>query len=71
MKTSLGDHDRREVAIAIAPMITELTDEVLALRCKYQNGEQIDHAVGEVRNALENLEDAMDKNREAAGSSAQ
>ena len=55
----------QERAIAIAPMITELADEVLALRCKYQNGEQIDHAVGEVRNALENLEDAMDKNREA------
>lgn len=54
----------QERAIAIAPMITELADEVLALRCKYQNGEQIDHAVGEVRNALENLEDAMDKNRE-------
>ena len=56
-----------ERAIAIAPMITALADEVLALRCKYQNGEQIDHAVGEVRNALENLEDAMDKNREAHG----
>ncbi len=56
----------QERAIAIAPMITGLADEVLALRCKYQNGEQIDHAVGEVRNALENLEDAMDKNREAA-----
>lgn len=55
----------REPAIAIAPLITELADEVLALRCKYQNGEQIDHAVGEIRNALENLEDAMDKNREA------
>lgn len=54
----------RERAIAIAPMITALADEVLALRCKYQDGEQIDHAVGEVRNALENLEDAMDKNRE-------
>lgn len=54
-----------ERALAIAPMITELADEVLALRCKYQHGEQIDHAVGEVRNALENLEDAMDKNREA------
>jgi len=46
-------------------MITALADEVLALRCKYQNGEQIDHAIGEVRNALENLEDAMDKNRDA------
>jgi hypothetical protein len=55
-----------ERAIAIAPLITELADEVLALRCKYQNGEQIDHAVGEVRNALDNLEDAMDKNREAS-----
>lgn len=55
----------RERAIAIAPMITELADEVLALRCKYGNGEQIDHVVGEVRNALENLEDAMEKNREA------
>lgn len=54
-------------AISIAPMITDLADEVLALRCKYQNGEQIDHAVGEVRNALENLEDAMDKNREGDG----
>ncbi len=53
-----------ERALAIAPMLTELADEVLALRCKYQNGEQIDHAVGEVRNALENLEDAMDKNRQ-------
>ena len=55
----------QERAIAIAPMITELADEVLALRCKYQNGEQIDHAVGEVRNALDNLEDAIDKNRDA------
>lgn len=54
-----------ERALSIAPMITDLADEVLALRCKYQNGEQIDHAVGEVRNALENLEDALDKNREA------
>jgi hypothetical protein len=53
-------------AISIAPMIIALADEVLALRCKYQNGEQIDHAVGEVRNALENLEDAMKKNRESA-----
>jgi len=53
-----------ERVIAIAPMITELADEVLALRCKYQNGEQIDHAVGEVRNALENLEDALEKNAE-------
>lgn len=55
----------RERAILIAPMISDLADEVLALRCKYQNGEQIDHAVGEVRNALDNLEDAMNKNREA------
>ena len=55
----------RERAIAIAPMISELADEVLVLRFKYQNGEQIDHAVGEVRNALENLEDALEKNREA------
>lgn len=55
----------RERALSIAPMITELADEVLALRCKYQNGEQIDHAVGEVQNALDNLVDAMDKNREA------
>ena len=55
----------RERAISIAPLITALADEVLALRCKYQNGEQIDHAVGEVRNSLENLEDALDKNREA------
>lgn len=55
----------RERAIAIAPMITELADEVLILRCKYQNGETIDHAMGEVRNALCNLEDAIDKNREA------
>lgn len=55
----------RERALSIAPMITALADEVLALRCKYQNGEQIDHAIGEVRNALENLEDAMDKNRDA------
>ena len=54
----------KERAIAIAPLMTELADEVLALRLKYQNGEQIDHAVGEVRNALENLEDAMDKNSE-------
>jgi hypothetical protein len=46
-------------------MITDLADEVLALRCKYQNGDQIDHAVGEVRNALDSLEDAMEKNREA------
>lgn len=55
----------KERAIAIAPLITELADEVLALRCKYQNGDLIDHAVGEVRNALENLEDAMEKNAEA------
>ena len=55
----------QERALAIAPMISELADEVLALRCKYQNGEQIDHAVGEVRNALENLEDALEKNRDA------
>ena len=55
----------RERALSIAPMITDLADEVLALRCKYQNGDDIRHAVGEVRNALENLEDAMDKNREA------
>lgn len=55
----------RERAIAIAPMITDLADEVLALRCKYQNGDYIDHAVGEVRNALDNLEDALEKNREA------
>lgn len=59
-----------ERAIAIAPMITELADEVLVLRCKYQNGELIDHAVGEVRNALDNLEDAMDKNREAESESS-
>ncbi len=57
-----------ERALSIAPLITDLADEVLALRCKYQNGEQIDHAVGEVRNALENLEDAIDKNREAEAS---
>ncbi|MGE0363018.1 MAG: hypothetical protein AB7R67_20055 [Vicinamibacterales bacterium] len=56
----------KERAISIAPLITELADEVLALRCKYQNGEQIDHAVGEVRNALETLEDALDKNALAA-----
>lgn len=60
----------RERALAIAPMITDLADEVLALRCKYQNGEPIDHAVGEVRNALENLEDAMEKNREAEADGA-
>ena len=58
--------EQRERALSIAPMITELADEVMALRCKYQNGERIEHAVGEVRNALENLEDALDKNREAA-----
>lgn len=62
-------HSLPERAIAIAPLITELADEVLALRCKYQNGECIDHAVGEVRNALENLDDAIDKNREAASES--
>lgn len=56
---------RKERAISIAPMITALADELLALRCKYQNGDRIEHAVGEVRNALENLEDAMDKNAEA------
>lgn len=58
----MSQHER---AISIAPMITDLADEVLVLRYKYQNGERIEHAIGEVRNALENLEDAMDKNREA------
>lgn len=58
--------NNRERAVSIAAMITDLADEVLALRCKYQNGELVDHAIGEVRNALENLEDAMDKNREAS-----
>lgn len=57
----------RERALSIAPMITDLADEVLALRCKYQHGESIDHAVGEVRNALDNLEDAMEKSRDAQG----
>jgi hypothetical protein len=55
-------HPEREQVIAIAPLLTELADEVLVLRCKYQNGEAIRHAVGTVRDALENLEDAMDKN---------
>lgn len=56
---------QKERAIGLAPMITALADEVLALRCKYQNGDRIEHAVGEVRNALENLEDGLEKNREA------
>ena len=55
----------KERAIAIAPLITELADEVLTLRNKYQNGDFIRHAVGEVRNALECLEDALDKNEES------
>ena len=58
--------ETRERAIAVAPFITELADEVLVLRVKYQSGEDIRHAVGEVRNALESLEDALDKNAEAA-----
>lgn len=67
MTTPKADTNKRhrEPAIAILPLLVELRDEVAIACTKYLKGDDITHAVGEVRNALENLEDALDKNREA------
>ena len=53
-------------AIAIAPLITDVCDAALIMRTMYQCGKDIRHAVGELRNELESLEDAIDKNDEAS-----
>ena len=56
---------RRERALAVGPILADLNAEVIALRWKYDAGKPIGPAVASVRSRLEDLEDAVEKNREA------